>query len=148
MVRLFWKWPGFFIFSIMNACAGTIRGLGKSTTSALITFFGTCVFRIIWVYTVFSHFKNLESIYISYPISWLITGAFFLVVLFRLSAKGFAKINLHKHQNPSRRLGFHFYVRFVIKMFAFLLADEEILCYNIKKRTSRRTYDERIYLQR
>lgn len=87
MARIFWQWPGFFVYAIMNACAGTIRGLGKSSTSALITFFGTCVFRIIWVYTVFSHFKNLESIYISYPISWLITGAFFLVVLFRLLRK-------------------------------------------------------------
>lgn len=87
MVRLFWKWPGFFIFSIMNACAGTIRGLGKSTTSALITFFGTCVFRVIWIFTAFQFFKNLPTIYISYPISWLITGIFFLFVVFRLLRK-------------------------------------------------------------
>ena len=85
--RMLWKWPGFFIYSIMNACAGTIRGLGKSTTSALITFFGTCVFRIIWIFTAFQIFKNLPAIYISYPISWLITGIFFLFVVFRLLRK-------------------------------------------------------------
>ncbi|MBP3334011.1 MAG: MATE family efflux transporter [Clostridia bacterium] len=87
ITRIFWKWPGFFIYAIMNACAGTIRGLGKSSTSAIITFFGTCVFRIVWIYTVFRYFENLESIYISYPISWLITGIFFLVVLFILFDK-------------------------------------------------------------
>ena len=85
--RMLWKWPGFFIYSILNACAGTIRGLGKSTTSALITFFGTCVFRVIWIFTAFQFFKNLPSIYISYPISWLITGIFFLFVVFRLLRK-------------------------------------------------------------
>ena len=81
LIRMIWKWPAFFIYAIMNACAGTIRGLGKSTTSAVITFFGTCVFRIVWIYTVFRYFENLESIYISYPISWLITGIFFLAVV-------------------------------------------------------------------
>lgn len=85
--RMLWKWPGFFIYSILNACAGTIRGLGKSTTSALITFFGTCVFRVIWIFTAFQFFKNLPTIYISYPISWLITGIFFLFVVFRLLRK-------------------------------------------------------------
>lgn len=85
--RMLWKWPGFFIYSILNACAGTIRGLGKSTTSALITFFGTCVFRMIWIFTAFQFFKNLPTIYISYPISWLITGIFFLFVVFRLLRK-------------------------------------------------------------
>ena len=85
--RMLWKWPGFFIYSIMNACAGTIRGLGKSTTSALITFFGTCVFRVIWIYTAFRWFKNLATIYISYPISWLITGIFFIFVVFYLLKK-------------------------------------------------------------
>lgn len=81
MVRMLWKWPAFFIYSIMNACAGTIRGLGKSGLAALVTFFGTCVFRVVWIYTAFRYFQNLESIFISYPISWLLTGAVFLVLL-------------------------------------------------------------------
>ena len=87
ITRIIWKWPAFFIYAIMNACAGTIRGLGKSSTSAIITFFGTCVFRIVWMYTVFLYFENLECIYISYPISWLITGIFFLFVVFILFDK-------------------------------------------------------------
>ena len=86
--RMLWKWPGFVIYALMNACAGTIRGLGKSTTAAAITFFGTCVFRVIWIYTVFSRFVHLESIHISYPASWLLTGLLFLPSLIKLFKEG------------------------------------------------------------
>lgn len=79
--RMFWKWPGFFTFGLMNAFSGTLRGLGKSSLAAIIALFGTCVFRIVWIYTVFPFFGNLESIHISYPLSWLITGAVFFVIL-------------------------------------------------------------------
>ena len=85
--RMIWKWPAFFIYAIMNACAGSIRGMGKSGLSALINFFGTCLFRVLWIYTVFQKFQNLESIYISYPISWLITGISFIIVVFWLFRK-------------------------------------------------------------
>ena len=81
LARMFWKWPGFFTFGLMNAFSGTLRGLGKSSLAALIAFFGTCVFRIVWVYTVFPVFKNLGSIHISYPLSWAVTGAVFFAIL-------------------------------------------------------------------
>ena len=79
--RMIWKWPGFFIFAVMNACSGTLRGLGKSSLAALIAFLGTCVLRVVWIYTVFAYFENLESIHISYPISWFITGFCFLIIV-------------------------------------------------------------------
>ncbi len=84
--RVFLKWTLFLPFAVMNASAGTIRGMGKSTTAAMFAFFGTCVFRVIWIFTVFEYFKNLESIYISYPISWFITGGVsfvFAIILLR-----------------------------------------------------------------
>ncbi len=87
LARMFWKWPGFFTFGLMNAFSGTLRGLGKSALAALIAFFGTCVFRIVWVYTVFPVFENLESIHISYPLSWLLTGAVFFAILIPLFRK-------------------------------------------------------------
>ena len=79
--RMIWKWPGFFIFAVMNACSGTLRGLGKSSLAALIAFLGTCVLRVVWIYTVFAYFENLESIHISYPISWFITGLCCLIIV-------------------------------------------------------------------
>ncbi len=84
ITRIMWKWPAFLVYAMMNACSGTLRGLGKSGLAALIAFLGTCAFRVIWIYTVFRHYLNLESIHISYPISWLITGVCFAVIVFRM----------------------------------------------------------------
>ena len=59
----------------MEVGCGCVRGLGRSISSTVISLLGSCVLRIVWIYTVFEHFLSLESLYISYPISWLLTGA-------------------------------------------------------------------------
>jgi Na+-driven multidrug efflux pump len=89
--KAIWKWPAFLIYAIMNTCAGVLRGLGKSTTSAMISFVGTCVFRVVWIYTVFRALGSLESIYISYPISWLLTGIFFMITVLYFLRRIFAQ---------------------------------------------------------
>ena len=52
-----------------------ISGTQTTTTAAIIALIGTCAFRLVWIYTVFEHVHTLEAIYISYPISWVLTGA-------------------------------------------------------------------------
>ena len=42
-------------------------------TSMIVSLLGACVFRVIWIATVFKTVGTLESIYISFPISWLLT---------------------------------------------------------------------------
>ena len=53
--------------------AGTLRGKGYSTLPAVLTILGTCMLRIVWIFTVFRHFNTLESLFIVFPISWVIT---------------------------------------------------------------------------
>ena len=86
-IRTFWKGCTLFLYAMMCAGAGTLRGLGKSATTAMITFFGTCVFRVVWIYTAFQFFENLETIFLSYGISWLMTGGVFFIYAFRLIRK-------------------------------------------------------------
>ena len=81
MSKMFWKWPLFFVYALMNAASGTLRGFGKSSLAAIIALFGTCVLRVIWILTVFRFFPTLEIIFISYPISWFVTGAVFFVII-------------------------------------------------------------------
>ena len=58
------------------------RGLGASLTSTVICLIGACALRVVWVMTVFRAVGTLESIYVSYPISWALTGAsLFLCIL-------------------------------------------------------------------
>ena len=85
--RILWKWIPTVFFAIMNACSGTIRGLGRSSLAAVIAFFSTCVFRVLWIYTVFKYFGTLESIYVSYPISWFLTLVIYFAVIFVMMRK-------------------------------------------------------------
>lgn len=54
--------------------AGALRGLGYSALPAMETIIGICLFRIVWVFTVFPNFGTLHSLYIVYPISWAVTS--------------------------------------------------------------------------
>ena len=65
----------YFLCGIMEVCCGMVRGLGKSWLPMIVTIFGACILRIIWIYTVFAHFHTIPSLYILYPFSWLLTGA-------------------------------------------------------------------------
>ena len=87
ITRVLCKWPTFVFYAFYISVAGTLRGLGKSSLSASIAFVGTCIFRVVWITTVFRVFVTLESIYVSYPISWLLTGAVGLVFLLHFLRK-------------------------------------------------------------
>ena len=63
----------FFLCGTMDVVTGSIRGLGPSVTPAVISLLGVCGLRIVWIYTVFAAHRSLMVLYLSYPVSWLIT---------------------------------------------------------------------------
>ena len=62
---------------IAHASATTFarRGIGRSFVPTIIVILGSCVFRVIWVYTIFAHFHTIPSLYLLYIFSWTITAA-------------------------------------------------------------------------
>lgn len=64
----------YVLCGIMEVCVGLVRGLSYSIMPVIVTLIGTCVLRIVWIYTVFASVGTFESIMISYPISWTITA--------------------------------------------------------------------------
>jgi len=68
--RIYVKWAPFILYAALDVSNAVLRGLGKSMTSTTVSLVGTCFFRVAWIYTVFRAFPILESLYISYPISW------------------------------------------------------------------------------
>ncbi len=72
--RLIVMGVSYFISSILDGSIAALRGLGKTIIPMIMLIFGSCVFRIIWVYTVFAYFHTIISLYILYPISWIITS--------------------------------------------------------------------------
>ena len=63
----------YFICGMMDTMSGAVRGLGASLSPMLITTIGTCIFRVVWVMTLFQADPRLEVLYFVYPISWAIT---------------------------------------------------------------------------
>ena len=54
-------------------CAG-LRCIGYAVYPSVISVFGTVVFRLIWIYTVFAKWNNFEVLMLVYVSSWIFTG--------------------------------------------------------------------------
>lgn len=60
--------------SFMDCTTAASRGLGYSTVPTIIIIMGSCVFRVIWIYTIFAHFHTIASLYLLFPCSWILTA--------------------------------------------------------------------------
>lgn len=67
--------------------ASAMRGYGVSTLPAVQIIAGICLFRIAWIFTVFNHFQTLQSLYIAFPISWVITSVIIVITFFAVKRK-------------------------------------------------------------
>lgn len=63
----------YFLCGLMEVCTGVLRGLGKALTSTVISLIGACLLRVVWLLTVFPANPTLEIVFISYPITWIVT---------------------------------------------------------------------------
>jgi len=59
---------------IMDVLVGSIRGLGYAVMPMIVSLLGACVFRVIWIFTVFQWNRTLHTLYVSYPVSWALTA--------------------------------------------------------------------------
>ena len=75
MTRLKIILPTYFLCGLMDVMVGQLRGVGYSILPMMISLTGACLLRVVWIYTFFAANPTLEVLYISYPVSWLITFA-------------------------------------------------------------------------
>lgn len=69
MVRMKFIFMSYIFSTIYDCMSGYMRGFGISLTPALLTIFGVCGTRIIWIYMVFPMSQTFETIMQVYPIS-------------------------------------------------------------------------------
>ena len=75
-VRRFWViMTTYYLCGMMDGMSNSIRGIGHSLTPVITSLCGACLYRIIWIFTVFQipQFHTVYCIYITYPISWILT---------------------------------------------------------------------------
>ena len=61
---------------IMDVMVGALRGIGYSVMPMIVSLMGACVFRLVWIATIFhmDRFHSVQVVYDSYPISWIVTN--------------------------------------------------------------------------
>lgn len=69
----------YFLCGMMDVIVGALRGMGYAIMPMLVSLTGACLFRVIWIYTIFQNHRTLACLYISYPISWALTFLVHLV---------------------------------------------------------------------
>lgn len=87
VTRLFYMLIFYFTLAAMDTGSGIVRGLNRSILSTVVTLMGSCVLRIIWIATVVHANPSLPLVYLSYPISWGVTGLCHLLVTIYVTKK-------------------------------------------------------------
>lgn len=62
------------VSAFMDCTIAASRAMGKSLVPMIIVILGSCVFRIVWVYTIFAYYQTIPSLYLLYIFSWSITA--------------------------------------------------------------------------
>ena len=82
------------ISAFMDCTIAACRGLGETVVPTILVVLGSCVFRVIWVYTIFAHFHTIPSLYLLYPFSWGLTAIAELIYFVRIYKKA---MRIYKH---------------------------------------------------
>ena len=77
----------YFLCGIMDTMVGSIRGLGSSVIPMCVSIIGVCGLRVLWIFTVFQWSRSLTTLYLSYPVTWVVTGAVHIACFLMLKRK-------------------------------------------------------------
>ena len=82
--RMMYVCGTYFLCGIMDVMVGSLRGMGYSITPMIVSLLGACGLRLVWLGTVFQieQFHTPDTVYLSYPVSWVITVAAHVICFF------------------------------------------------------------------
>ena len=86
----------YFCCGIMDLLPGALRGMGYSGVPMILSIIGTVGTRIVWIFGLFPAHRSLSFLFISYPVSWIIT--------ILMQAVCFCFVRKHVHQSVNRDL--------------------------------------------
>ena len=72
----------FFLGAIMDAICGCLRGIGHPVVPTVCTMIGACFLRIAWVFLVFPFWKDMNTLFLCYPVSWFLVSLFTGILLY------------------------------------------------------------------
>ena len=82
--RMMWYFVPFYaLWSFIEIISNTLRGAGDAIAPTVISLIGVCVLRILWIALLVPHWHTVMGISVSYPATWFITAAAFVVYYYR-----------------------------------------------------------------
>lgn len=96
MIRLRYICLPYFLCGVMEVFVGLLRGMNCSTIPMIVSVFGSCVFRVLWVYTAFRAYPTQETLYIAYIISWALCSAIHFICYVIVKKRLTKKLNREK----------------------------------------------------
>ncbi|MDD6191135.1 MAG: MATE family efflux transporter [Firmicutes bacterium] len=76
-----------FIACSYEISASSMRGMGHSLLPTILTVFGSCVLRVVWIFTVCRMYTSFETLVNVYPVSWILTGTAVVTAYFIIRGK-------------------------------------------------------------
>ncbi len=89
MIRIMSAFLFHYLIGTYEISGGCLRGMNHSLLPALISVFGTCVFRLIYVFTYIPTHHEFDALFRVYPLSWILTGAVTLMAYFIVRSRVF-----------------------------------------------------------
>ena len=77
--------PAYIAYVFIEIFSGAARGVGEAMTPMIITIFGVCVLRLVWIWVVLPFYRPPAMVAASYPVTWGITGVVFIIYHLRMN---------------------------------------------------------------
>ena len=77
--------PAYIAYVFIEIFSGAIRGVGEAFKPMVITIFGVCVLRLVWIWGVLPHYRTPGMVAASYPVTWGVTAVVFIIYYLRMN---------------------------------------------------------------
>ena len=84
LVRLYFICGTYFLCGWMDVLVGSMRGMGYAILPMIVSLIGACGLRILWIMTIFAGHHTMEMLFLSYPVSWIVTALVHYICFRRL----------------------------------------------------------------
>ena len=75
--------PFYFTWTLIEVLSAVLRGSGDAVRPVVIIAFGICLFRILWICTVFRWFHTVPVLCLTFVASWTLTSIMILIYFVR-----------------------------------------------------------------
>lgn len=71
--------PAYALFVFIEIYSGALRGIGDVIIPMIMTCFGVCIFRVVWIFVIVPMNPTIEAVALSHPVSWGVTALLYII---------------------------------------------------------------------